>query len=229
VIVVLPLKPVSIASLCLIQICLCACNIFSGDIKESNELGEWVVAKPQTARFKKYVLDETESIAGLEEIVKEKEKYYMECLNGKERTSFMPAGGDGDWNFKEEQYTETCSKDLVNRERFSYSAGSQLTLTEAQNRLLLARKLLSNNTALDEAVKGVVWRGLRKEIGKEEEKISDWEYWCLNPSLSSGLKKEWKKLLSRNFVLEEDPSNPDAKMYARLHERICSMAWSTPG
>jgi hypothetical protein len=46
-----------------------ACSLLSGEIKESNELGEWVVAKPQTFMYKSYSLNETESLPALTRIV----------------------------------------------------------------------------------------------------------------------------------------------------------------
>jgi len=203
-----------------VALCMAACSMLSGDIQESNELGEWVVAKPQTFRYKSYVADETETIKGLASIVEKKQKYYYDCLQGKVRDRYE--GGD------RLEYTETCSKDYVNREWHEFSSGSNLTLNEALKRLSIAKRLITNNSSVADAAKAVVWRGIRKEISKSEEKIKDWEYWCLNPSLDKDDKNDWEKLLERSFGAEANSSDPDTKMYARLHKRICEFAWRKP-
>jgi hypothetical protein len=200
-----------------IALCMAACSMLSGDIQESNELGEWVVAKPQTFRYKSYVADETETIKGLASIVEKKQKYYYDCLQGKVRDRYE--GGD------RLEYTETCSKDYVNREWHEFSSGSNLTLNEALKRLSIAKRIVANDYTVSYAAKAVVWRGISKELSKSEEKIKDREYWCLNPSLPKNEIDDWKKLLERSFGTHEDSSDPDTKMYARLHKRICEFAW----
>lgn len=196
---------------------MAACSMLSGDIQESNELGEWVVAKPQTFRYKSYVADETETIKGLASIVEKKQKYYYDCLQGKVRDRYE--GGD------RLEYTETCSKDYVNREWHEFSSGSNLTLNEALKRLSIAKRIVADDYTVSYAAKAVVWRGISKELSKSEEKIKDREYWCLNPSLPKNEIDDWKKLLERSFSTDEGSSDPDTKMYSRLHKRICEFAW----
>jgi hypothetical protein len=205
-----------------------ACSLLSGDIKESNELGEWVVAKPQTFRYKTYPLGRTETIQGLTDIVNKKHKYYKECLQGKVRSGYKKIYGSGaDYDFEPIEYTENCSKDFVNREQVDISEDGDLTLSAAEKRLSTARALLRNNSAIKYAIKGVVWRGISKEIGKEEEKINNREYWCLNPTLSDSDKRQWMSFLVRLESSQENSSDPDTKMHERLHERICEVAWKT--
>ena len=205
-----------------------ACSLLSGDIKESNELGEWVVAKPQTFMYKSYSLDETESILWLTRIVAKKQKYYEECLQGKVRRGYQWTYGEGvEQDLDPIEYTEPCSRDYVNRGRHDLSEGRDLTLSEAETKLLMARKLLGNSNSINNAVKGVVWRGISKEIGKGEEKIKDREHWCFNPALSASDKQQWISLLRRVASSQEDGNDPDAKMYQRLHKRICEIAWKS--
>ena len=203
-----------------IALSIAACSMLTGDIQETNELGEWVVAKPQTFRYKSYVADETETIKGLEGIAEKKQRYYYDCLQGKVRERYERG--------ERLEYTETCSKDYVNREWHEFSSGSNLSLNETLKRLSIAKKLIANDSAVADAAKAVVWRGIRKEISKSEEKIKDWEYWCLNPSLDKDDKNDWKKLLMRSFGPDEVSSDPDTKMYERLHKRICEFAWRKP-
>jgi hypothetical protein len=203
-----------------------ACSLLSGDLKESNELGEWVVAKPQTFMYKSYSLGEAESIPSLTRIVAKKQKYYQECLQGKVRSGYpLSYAHGGEKNFGPIEYTESCSRDYVNMDQYDLSEGHNLTLSEAETKLLMARKLLGINNSTNNVVKGVVWRGIRKEIGKGEEKIKGWEYWCFNPALSEPDKRQWISLLSRAAPRQENGNDPDAKMYQRLHNRICKIAW----
>jgi hypothetical protein len=203
-----------------IALSMAACSLLSGDIQETNELGEWVVAKPQTFRYKSYVADETETIKGLEAIVAKKQRYYDDCLQGKVRSGYI--GG------KSVEYTETCSKDYDNRELHRFYTRPTLTLNEALKRLSIAKRIVANDYTVSYAAKAVVWRGISKELSKSEEKIKDREYWCLNPSLPKNEIDDWKKLLGRSFGTDEDSSDPDTKMYERLQKRICEFAWRKP-
>jgi hypothetical protein len=140
-----------------------ACSLLSGDIKESNELGEWVVAKPQTFMYKSYSLNETESLPALTRIVAKKQKYYGECLRGKVRSGYDWAYGKGgtQTTFPIE-YTESCSRDYVNRGRHDLTEGRDLTLSEAEAKLEVARRLLGSSNSTKKPSKGLFGEELAK-------------------------------------------------------------------
>jgi hypothetical protein len=202
---------------------LTACSIFSSDIKESNELGEWVVAKTSTIRFKSYSPEETETVPGLESILKRKEDYRLDCLKN-------PTVYKSDLLGSEVAIIRDCSwPELKLDSDFYYSTDNDWDLKESSERLVLAKSLWAKYPSLDQVVKGVVWRGIRKELGKQEEKINDWNYWCLKPGLPKDDHDGWKRVLEKSFPMKNASSNPDDQMYGRLHERICQYAWNKSG
>lgn len=203
---------------------LTACSIFSSDIKESNELGEWVVANTSTIRFKSYSPEEAETVAGLESMIKRKEEYRLNCL------SQDPVFSSKDFLGQPTTKVRDCSWPALKLDKFFYySTDNDWDLEETHKRLDLAKTLWAKHPSLDQVVKGVVWRGIKKEIGKQDEKINDWDYWCLNPELPKNSHDGWKKLLEKSFPKEIASSNPDDLMYGRLHDRICQYAWNKPG
>lgn len=202
---------------------LTACSFFSSDIKESNELGEWVVAKTSTIRFKSYLPEQTETVAGLESLIKRKVEFRLNCLKN-------PTIFSSDLLGRPVTITRDCSwPELKLDKYFYYSTDNDWDLEETNKRLSMAKSLWAKYSSLNQVAKGVVWRGVKKQHGKQEEKIDDWVYWCLKPGLPKDDHDGWEKLLEKSFPVENISSNPDDQMYGRLHDRICQYAWNNPG
>jgi len=214
------LTPHYLRSITLLSMTLASCSLFSGDIRESNELGEWVLAKSQTFRYQSLRPEQLETIEGLEQLVRDKEIARNECLARPVIAEF------GINNLIYEQSRDCSWEALKSESFFGYVTGNQWTAEEARVRLALARKLWRQTPNPKLVAKKVVWRGIRKDLGKNEEAIKDMESWCLNPSFNSEQQRNWKRLLERIFGSSDSSSDPDTKMYERLNSRICKVAWN---
>lgn len=198
---------------------IAACSLITGDIKESNELGEWVVAKPQTFRYKAYVPAKAETVSGLQELMTDK-------IDAREKCLAHPVKWETDLLGNQVEQKRDCTWEGLKADNwFYYVTDNDWTAEETKARLEMAKRLWNDISDKKLVAKGVVWRGLKKEVGKQEMAIKDREDWCLNPSIKESDQRDWKVLLERLLGSQEVTSNPDAKMYERLQKRICEAAW----